>query len=62
MVMNGKQFVSSLHHDESGQDLLEYALVLATVLTAIVAGSDAIANVISSALSGLGSRITSVVQ
>jgi Flp pilus assembly pilin Flp len=62
MVMNGRQFVSSLHKDESAQDLLEYALVLATVLTAIVAGSDAIANVISSALSGLGSRITSVVQ
>lgn len=62
MVMNGKQFVSSLHKDESGQDLLEYALVLATVLVAIVAGSDSVANVISSALSGISSRITSVVK
>ena len=62
MIKNGRQFVNSLHQDESGQDLLEYALVLATVLVAIVAGSNSVANVISSALSGLSSRITSVVQ
>jgi hypothetical protein len=35
---------------------------LATILTAVVAGSNAIANVISSALSAMSSRITSVVQ
>ena len=60
--MDGEQFVSSLHKDESGQDLLEYALVLATILTAVIAGSNDIANVIGSALSALGSRIQSVVQ
>jgi Flp pilus assembly pilin Flp len=60
--MNCKQFVSSLYRDESGQDLLEYALVLATVLAAIVAGSSGIANVISNALSALSVRIQSVVQ
>jgi Flp pilus assembly pilin Flp len=62
MDMNCRQFISSLHQEESGQDLLEYALVLATILTAVVAGSNAIASVISSALSSMGSRITSVVQ
>ena len=39
--MRFTQFISKLHREESGQDLLEYALVLLAVLTAVVAGSTA---------------------
>ena len=33
------QFLKSFHKDDSGQDLIEYALVVAAVATAAVAGS-----------------------
>jgi Flp pilus assembly pilin Flp len=60
--MNSKNFLSNLHREESGQDLLEYALVLATVLAAIVIGSNSVANVIGNALTTLGGRIQTIVQ
>ena len=33
------QFISKFHREESGQDLVEYALVLVAVATGVVAGS-----------------------
>ena len=33
------QFIHNFNRDESGQDLLEYALVLLAVLVAVIAGS-----------------------
>jgi pilus assembly protein Flp/PilA len=60
--MKCKKFIAGLHREESGQDLLEYALVLATVLVAVVAGSDAVATVIGNALATLSGKIRSVVQ
>jgi len=48
--MTFAQFVKNLHREESGQDLLEYALVLAAVLTAVVAGASNLATDIASAL------------
>lgn len=54
-------FVKSLHQEESGQDLLEYALVLAAVLLAVVTGSGSLANDISSALTTINTRIQSTV-
>jgi Flp pilus assembly pilin Flp len=60
--MKLKNFVSNLHREESGQDLLEYALVLATVLVAIVAGSNSVANIVGSALTTINGRIQTLVQ
>ncbi|HEY6971870.1 MAG TPA: Flp family type IVb pilin [Candidatus Angelobacter sp.] len=60
--MTWKQCIVNLHRDESGQDLLEYALVLATVLVAVVAGSDSVANVIGNALSTILGRVLNTVQ
>ena len=47
--------------DESGQDLLEYALVLAAVLTAVVAGSNTLATSISTAMGTLNTRIQNAI-
>ena len=55
--MNFKKFINRLHREESGQDLLEYALVLLAVLTAVVAGSGAIANTINTAISTINGKI-----
>jgi len=37
--MNFIQFISTFHKEESGQDLVEYALVLIAVATGVLAGS-----------------------
>lgn len=52
-----KQFLSNFHNEESGQDLLEYALVLAAVLFAVVAGSSSLSTDISSAMDAIKVRI-----
>jgi Flp pilus assembly pilin Flp len=52
------QFIRNLHREESGQDLLEYALVLLAVLVAVVAGSTNLASVISTELSTIQGKIT----
>jgi len=55
------QFISKFHREESGQDLLEYALVLAAVLVAVVAGSNSLATTISTALATINGRIQAIV-
>jgi pilus assembly protein Flp/PilA len=55
------EFVKSLHREESGQDLLEYALVLAAVLVAVVAGSQSLASDIATALTTLNAKIQAAV-
>jgi len=51
-----------LHRDESGQDVLEYALVLAAVALAAVSGSSSIASIISSALGTINARISTTIS
>ena len=54
--------LNNLHREESGQDLLEYALVLAAVLLAVVAGSGTLSGTISNALATINTRIQSSVS
>ena len=56
--MTFTQFVKNLHREESGQDLLEYALVLAAVLAAVVAGSANLSTDIAEALTRINAKIT----
>jgi len=56
--MKFTQFIKNLHGEESGQDLLEYALVLAAVLAAVVVGSGSLATDIADALSRINTKIT----
>ena len=59
--MTFAQFVKNLHREESGQDLLEYALVLAAVLTAVVAGANSLAGDIAAALVTINAKIQAAV-
>jgi Flp pilus assembly pilin Flp len=59
--MKFTQFIKNLHREESGQDLLEYALVLAAVLAAVVAGSASLAADISAALVTINGKITAAI-
>ena len=60
--MKFTQLIKNLHRDESGQDLLEYAVVTAAVLAAVVTGSQSLANDISSALTSINGKISSTIN
>ena len=59
--MRFTRFISQFHHEESGQDMLEYALVLAAVLAAVVSGSATLSNTISAALNSINTTIMGLV-
>jgi Flp pilus assembly pilin Flp len=51
-------FIEKFHREDSGQDMLEYALVLLAVLVAVVAGSTNLASLISTELSTIQGQIS----
>lgn len=53
--------VRRLLSDESGQDLIEYALVTALIAFAAVAGMNSIASSLNSAFSKIGSKLSSAI-
>lgn len=55
------EFIKGLHREESGQDLLEYALVMLAVLTAIVASSGSLSTTISNGLSSISTKIQTAI-
>jgi Flp pilus assembly pilin Flp len=55
--MRFMQFVSQFHREESGQDMLEYALVLFAVLSAVIAGSTTLSTTITDALGTINGNI-----
>lgn len=62
--MSSLQLKSNLRRllsDESGQDLIEYALVAALIAFAAVAGMNSVASAINSAFSIVGSRLSSAI-
>ena len=52
------RFIKNFNQDESGQDLLEYALVLLAVLVAVIAGSTNLSSIITAELSKINASIT----
>ena len=48
--------------DENGQDLIEYALVVALIAFAATAGMGAVAKNLNTAFSNIGTRLTSYVS
>ena len=58
--MTFKQFISKFHREESGQDMLEYALVLAAVLAVVVTGSTTLSGTIGTELTNITAVITAI--
>ena len=59
--MRFTQFISQFNREESGQDMLEYALVLAAVLAAVVSGSGTLSTTIGDALNSINTTIMGLV-
>ncbi len=53
------QFINRFHHEESGQDLVEYALVLVAVATGVLAGSSTLSSDFGVWLANLRTKISS---
>ncbi len=56
-----RDFVRKFHHQESGQDLIEYALVAALIAFAAVTSMQAVANSINNAFSVIASELKSAI-
>jgi pilus assembly protein Flp/PilA len=54
--------IEALHHDESGQDLIEYALVAALIAFAAVAGMNYVAAEINNAFSKIGNKLNNTIS
>jgi pilus assembly protein Flp/PilA len=59
--MNSNQRLSNLVHDESGQDLIEYALIAAVIACGAMASVRSLATNVSTALTVIGARLTNAV-
>ena len=52
----------ALHRDESGQDLIEYALVAALIAFAAIAGMNYVASEINNAFSKIGNKLSNAIS
>jgi len=56
-----KQFVSQFLREESGQDTVEYVLIGAAVVIALVAGTPTLSAMLTGAINALGAKITTAI-
>jgi len=56
--MNIKQLFSALVNDESGQDLVEYALVVALIALGSITAMGSLSTAINGAFTSVGTRLT----
>jgi Flp pilus assembly pilin Flp len=59
--MRFANLIAQLHREESGQDMLEYALVLLVVLLAVVAGTTTLAADLTTNLNSIQARIATAI-
>ena len=57
-MKNIKQILVNLVQDESGQDLIEYALVAALIALGSVAAMNSLSTTISTAMGSVGTQLT----
>ncbi|WP_348269136.1 Flp family type IVb pilin [Edaphobacter paludis] len=60
-MKNYKQIFANLLNDESGQDLVEYALVVAMVAGIALTASGSLSTIITGAITSVGGKITAAI-
>ncbi len=61
-LLKVREILQVLHREESGQDLIEYALIAALIALGAVAGMGFVAKEINSAFSLIGSKLVNSVS
>jgi len=61
-ILRLQETVVALHREDSGQDLIEYALIAALIALGAVFGMGSVANAINSAFLAIGSKLGSAVN
>jgi pilus assembly protein Flp/PilA len=61
-LMAGWNLLAKLHQEESGQDLIEYALIAALIALGAVVGMDTVANEINSAFNIISAKLSNAVS
>jgi pilus assembly protein Flp/PilA len=61
-IVEIRNLVAALHRDESGQDLIEYALIAALIALGAIIGMDTVANEINSAFNIISAKISNAVS
>lgn len=56
--MKVKEALTTLHREETGQDLIEYALIAALIALAATVGMGSVAKAINTAFSSIGAKLT----
>lgn len=56
-LLDAKHTLTLLHREESGQDLIEYALIAALIALAATVGMGSVAKAINTAFSSIGSKV-----
>ncbi|HEV2492804.1 MAG TPA: Flp family type IVb pilin [Terriglobia bacterium] len=58
MIDQIRKVLSNLHREESGQDLIEYALLAALIALAATVGMSVVASDINNAFAKIGSKLS----
>ena len=58
MIDQIRKVLSNLHREESGQDLIEYALLAALIALAATVGMSVVASDINNAFTKIGSKLS----
>jgi len=58
MMSNIRETLVRLHREDSGQDLIEYALIAALIALAATVGMGSVAKAINEAFSSIGKKLT----
>ena len=58
MIDRLRKVLANLHREESGQDLIEYALLAALIALAATVGMSAVASDINNAFTKIGSKLS----
>jgi pilus assembly protein Flp/PilA len=61
-MLRVKKLIARLAGDDQGQDLIEYALVVALIAFAATAGMKTLATNLNTAFTGIGSTLTTYVS
>ena len=61
-IVEIRSLVADLHRDESGQDLIEYALIAALIALGSIIGMDTVANEINSAFNIISKKLSNAVS